>query len=133
MLKKYGYIGLIFLPVFILLMSVAAIEVQRQQGSEVVVRLQGYDPRDLLSGHYIRYQLDWENTDCSQFENKICPIRAFDYTGRFYVDEDKAPALDKLVRDSNNTVEMVFSYHKGMKPLALRLLINGKAWQEAVQ
>lgn len=131
MLKKYGYIGLVLLPVIILLVWVMTLEVQIQQGREVVIRLRGYDPRDLLSGHYISYQLDWAETDCAQFENGICPRKDFDQVGRFYVDEDKAPALDKLVRDNNNTAEMVFSYRKGMKPLALNLLVNGESWEKA--
>jgi len=131
MLKKYGYIGLVLLPVFILLTWVATLEVQIHQGREVVVRLRGYDPRDLLSGHYISYMLDWAETDCTQFEDGVCPQGDFDWSGRFYVDEDKAPALDKLVRDENNTAEMVFSYRKGMKPLALNLLVNGESWEKA--
>ncbi len=131
MLKKYGYIGLVLLPVVILLAWVATLEVQIWQGREVVVRLQGYDPRDLLSGHYIRYQLDWENTDCTQFDNEVCPVNDFDQVGRFYVDEDKAMALDREVGDRNNTAEMVFSYRKGQKPLALNLLVNGESWKTA--
>lgn len=129
--KKYGYIGLVFLPVMIMLVWVATIENERRQGQEVVVRLQGYDPRDLLSGHYILYQIDWDKTDCAQFENGICPRSAFDWSGRFYVPESKAQALDKAVRDTNNTAEMVFSYKRGIKPHALKLLVNGQAWEQA--
>ena len=132
MLKKYGYIGLVFLPVFILLMWVGTIEVQRQKGREVVVRLQGYDPRDLLSGHYISYRIDWNKTDCAQFENGVCPRAAFRHTGRFYVPESKAAALDKAIRDVNNTAEMVFSYRRGIKPYALKLRVNGESWENAI-
>lgn len=132
MLKKYGYAALVFLPVMIMLVWTATLENERHQGREVVVRLQGYDPRDLLSGHYIRYELDWDNTDCTQFENGICPQSAFDQWGRFYVPESKAMALDKVIRDEGNTAEMVFSYKRGIKPYALRLLVNGESWQAAV-
>lgn len=131
MLKKYGYIGLVFLPVFILLLWVATIEVQRNSGREVVVRLRGYDPRDLLSGHYISYQIDWDKTDCGQFDGGICPWHDFERMGRFYVPENKAQALDQLVQNRVNTTEMVFSYRKGIKPLALKLLVNGEDWEVA--
>lgn len=131
MLKKYGYIGLVFLPVLILLMWVATIEVQRGQGREVVVRLQGYDPRDLLSGHYISYRLDWDKTDCSQFENKVCPIFSFERTGRYYVPEEKAVLLERIIQNNANEAAMLFSYQKGMKPLALKLLVNGESWEAA--
>lgn len=132
MLKKYGYIGLVFLPVVIMLVWVTTIEIQRHSGQEVVVRLQGYDPRDLLSGHYINYQLDWDKTDCTQFKDGICPRFDFEKFGRFYVNEDKAIVLERAIRDNSNTAEMVFSYRKGMKPLALKLLVNGEDWEEAV-
>ncbi|MBO5039191.1 MAG: GDYXXLXY domain-containing protein [Alphaproteobacteria bacterium] len=132
MLKKYGYAGLVFLPVMIMLVWVTEIAHQRNQGREVVVRVQGFDPRDLLSGHYIWYRIDWDKTDCTQFESRICPKLAFEWGGRFYVPENKAQALDKAVRDENNTAEMVFSYKEGFKPYALRLLVNGEAWERAV-
>lgn len=131
MLKKYGYAGLVFLPVLILAVWVGTIEIERNMGREVIVRLQGYDPRDLLSGHYISYQLDWDKTDCAQFENGICPRAAFERSGRFYVPEDKAATLDKAVRNADNTTEMVFSYKRGIKPYALKLLVNGKEWSTA--
>lgn len=132
MFKKYGYIGLVFLPVLILLVWVATIEVQRAQGREVVVRLQGYDPRDLLSGHYISYRLDWDKTDCTQFEGAICPWYSFETFGRFYVPENKAGLLERVIRDNTNEAAMLFSYRKGMKPLALNLLVNGESWEVAV-
>ncbi|MBO5285169.1 MAG: GDYXXLXY domain-containing protein [Alphaproteobacteria bacterium] len=132
MLKKYGYAGLVFLPVMIMLVWMTEIAHQRNQGREVVVRLRGYDPWDLLSGHYISYWLDWDNTDCTQFEGGLCPKLAFGGAGRFYVPENKAQALDKAVRDTNNTAEIVFSYKEGFKPYALRLLVNGESWERAV-
>lgn len=30
-----------------------------QQGQEWLIPVQGYDPRDLLRGHYVRYRYDW--------------------------------------------------------------------------
>lgn len=129
MLKKYGYIGLVFLPVLILLLWVATIEVQIHQGKEVVVRIKGYDPRDLLAGHYIYYQLDWENTDCSQFENGICPTKAFERTGRFYVSEKEAVMIEQELRDDDVQAEIVFSYQRGIQPKALDLLLDGQSWR----
>lgn len=127
MLKKYGYIGLVFLPVLILLLWVATIEIQIHQGQEVVVRIKGYDPRDLLAGHYILYQLDWDNTDCSQFENEVCPTNAFEHTGRFYVSEKEAVAIEQQLRDNDVQAEIVFSYQRGFQPKALDLLLNGQS------
>lgn len=37
------------------------------QSAEIItLPVRGYDPRNLLSGHYIQYQIDWERADCNQ-------------------------------------------------------------------
>ena len=47
--------------------------VQQATGTEIKVAVTGYDPRDLLSGHYIQYTIDWNKTNCNQFPDGICP------------------------------------------------------------
>ena len=132
MFKKYGYAVLVFLPIIALFLCVLKIEEQRHLGCEVVVRLRGYDPRDLLSGHYISYRLDWDKTVCSQYENNVCPTLSFERWGKYYVPENKAVLLEKIIQNSDNEAAMLFSYQKGMKPLALKLLVNGEPWEVAV-
>ena len=101
----------------------------------------GYDPRDLLSGHYIQYQIDWDSTDCSQFRNGQCPEKDFCKEARwgrqcrFYIPEDKARDLDELFRKRNDTdtkFEVVYSYRPGQKAVAKQLLINGQDWRNAL-
>ena len=142
MSNKYGKLLLVMLPVLMLLCWVGFLSLDRHSGQEVVVRIGGYDPRSVLSGHYIEYQIDWDNTDCFQFEDNVCPKKDFmrimsyhDFgwgrgpRGRFYVSEKSAEALDKAVRNSDNKAEIVYSYKKGRRPYALRLLINGQIFQ----
>ena len=114
---------------------------QRNHGSEVKVAVMGYDPRDLLSGHYIQYRIDWTHTDCSQFKGNQCPEQDFCKDARwgrqcrFYIPENKARDLDKLFRKRNDTdtkFEVVYSYQPGRKVIAKQLLINGKDWRESV-
>lgn len=130
------------IPFCCLLGWVGVLSYQRTTGQEVKVAVMGYDPRDLLSGHYIQYQIDWDKTDCSQFENAVCPTQEFCHQARwgrqcrFYVPEKNARALDRLFakRDTTNTVfEVVYSYTKGKEPIAKQLLINGKDWREALK
>lgn len=115
---------------------------QRNHGTEVKVAVMGYDPRDLLSGHYIQYQIDWDKTDCTQFENNICPKKNFCREGhwgrqcRFYVPEEYAKQLDELFRKRNNpqtAFEVIYSYAPGQEPMAKELLIGGKNWRESVR
>jgi hypothetical protein len=42
-----------------------------RQGTEWDVPIRGYDPRDLLQGHYVQFQYDWpgtSNTDGQRFD-----------------------------------------------------------------
>lgn len=137
MFKKYGSLLLFFAPALMLLCWVIFLSCQLHSGQEVSIRIKGYDPVSLLSGHYIRYEIDWENTDCTQFEKGVCPKEDFSKalrdgywgkSGRFYVSEKDARALDKAVRNQDNTAEIVYSYKEGKRPLAKRLLINGESF-----
>lgn len=112
---------------------------QQVTGTEIKVAVMGYDPRDLLSGHYIRYSIDWNRTDCTQFPNGVCPEDEFCKQARwgrecrFYIPEKNARELDRLFLKRNTTdmvFEVVYSYHKGRAALAKQLLINGKDWRE---
>ena len=46
--------------------------ITKNSGVDIKLPVMGYDPRDLLSGHYIQYQIDWEKADCNQFEDSVC-------------------------------------------------------------
>lgn len=41
-------------------------ELQSRQGTEWDVPVQGYDPRDILRGHYVQFQYDWPGPDAEQ-------------------------------------------------------------------
>lgn len=136
MLKKYTYPLLVFTPAIILLIWLGIILCQIYGGNKVNVRIQGYDPRDLLSGRYIRYTLDWKNTDCTQFADNLCPENEFSKYkltyGRYYVPENLAKPLEKALADRNNKAELIFSYQKGKQPFILSLSVNGKEWKKSL-
>ena len=137
-------LALVFIiPFFALFAWTIWLYVQQATGKEVKVAVIGYDPRDLLSGHYIEYKIDWNRTDCNQFSNGVCPTDEFCVEEgtwgrlcRFYIPEIDAKELDRLFRRRNTTdmiFEVVYSYHEGTEPLAKQLLINGKDWQESLE
>lgn len=44
---------------------------QRLVGEEVILPISGFDPRDLLSGHYLTYQIDYGiEPECTNIESK---------------------------------------------------------------
>lgn len=133
-------IALVFsLPFVLLLLWTGTLCIQRAAGTEVRVSVQGYDPRDLLSGHYIAFTIDWNTTDCAQFSNNVCPKDEFCSWGqqcRFYIPEKNAKELDLLFARrgvSNDVFEVIYSYKKGAVPVAKKLLINGKDWRESIK
>ena len=81
--------------------------VRAQQGAEWDVPIAGYDPRDLLRGHYVIYTYDWPGLDDGEpwrYAGELCihgtapaidrvtggadprcanPVRAYDYSDDF--------------------------------------------------
>jgi hypothetical protein len=99
-----------------------------QQGTDWEVPVEGYDPRDLLRGHYIVYQYDWPGLDDDEMpgpgtmlclagtapridsvevvpEGSRCPrpVRAaFSDTlaaGKLYIPQEKARGLEDQLAD----------------------------------
>ncbi len=99
---------------------------------EVQIAAEGFDPRDFLSGRYINLRLNWQKTNCAQFPAEICPQKAFEKTYHFYVPEDKANRLEKLIETQNPSMMLVFGYKEGQTPRLKNLLINNLPWEEAL-
>lgn len=102
-----------------------------KNATEVVLPITGYDPRNLLSGHYIEFQINWYEADCYQSNwNGHCPKAEFVGINRYYVPESQALKLERMIGNSNNLAEIVFAYQVGTKPVAKELLINGKPYNK---
>lgn len=54
----------VLLPVVVLLGWVVKLELTKHHGREVELKVQAYDPRDLLSGHYLQYTVDYGERVC---------------------------------------------------------------------
>ena len=140
-MKKPFLAVALFLPLVCLLGWTLFLSFSQHISGEVKVSVMGYDPRDLLSGHYIAYQIDWDKTDCSQFRGGKCPSEEFCHERRwgrqcrFYIPEEHAKKLDDLFRHRSLTgtqFEVIYAYRPGHKPMAKELLINGKPWRMAL-
>ena len=140
-MKKNIRLLLIAAPALLLALFTTTLLWQRSLLPEVTLRIAGYDPRDLLSGHYIAYTIDWENTDCTQFAGNHCPRDEFARSSidgrwgkyhRFYIPEENAELLDSLFRQASENLvfEVVYGYAPNFRPQIKRLLINGRNWDE---
>ena len=138
-MKKYLVVMAFCVSFLILFGWMSSVSLQACSAPEVKLAITGYDPRDLLSGHYIRYQVDWAKSDCRQFKNGVCPKEAFGMGQRFYIPEEYAPQLDDLFRrsqfnpESQDTFEVIYAYPPNRAPIAKRLLVNGRDWKEAIK
>lgn len=141
-MNKKIIIIVLITPFVLLMLWTGSLFATKNSGVDIKLPVMGYDPRDLLSGHYIQYQIDWEKADCSQFEDGICHKDKFCKDARwgrqcrFYVPEEYAGQLDKLFwqRNSEDMIfEVVYSYSKNRKAIAKQLLINNKDWKEMIK
>lgn len=126
---------LLFSPIVLLLCISIYWMITSSIGKDVRIAVRGYDPRDLLSGHYIRYTIDWDNTDCSQFIDNYCPKDEFcNFENcKFYISENNAEQLDELLRYSDNDFSIIYQYKSAHVPIAKELLIDDKPWREFIE
>lgn len=85
MMNKRLYVLFLALPVIFLLLWVSLLQWQGYNTTDVKIAATGYDPRNLISGHYLTLRLDWIKTDCKQFNNSRCPEAKFDSVYNFYL------------------------------------------------
>ncbi|HTM45356.1 MAG TPA: GDYXXLXY domain-containing protein [Polyangiaceae bacterium] len=76
-MKAWVTASAVLFPVVILGAWVAQLEYGRRAGAEVVLNVSAYDPRDILSGHYLQYRVDYgipacESRDANQREMCLC-------------------------------------------------------------
>lgn len=151
----------LILPIAALMVNAWMKSAQRSSGEEVILPIEGFDPRDLLSGHYLLYRVNFgldsscteqgaEAAVCLRPERKMyarnelpencelfiqgyCDDSATFVAGieRFYIPEEYAEALEKQVRDKQG--EIVLSVDSQGNAAIRDLLIDGKPWEEAVQ
>lgn len=148
-MKNKSLIFILIIPVICLFIWNCFLWYDKDSGDEIKVAIRGYDPRDLLSGHYIRYTIDWDKTNLAQFNNY--PFTKQDFVDslnknslKFYISEQYAKRLEEILSQNGIFtfvvnglkdkcfVEVVYSYKKGKHPIAKQLLVNGQDYREVL-
>lgn len=62
----------LILPIAVLAALIGRAEMVVQTGTEWAVRIRGYDPRDLLRGQYLQYNIDWKMEGNSCKDSACC-------------------------------------------------------------
>lgn len=163
MKAKSLLIASLALPMFALIANAVWHEWARHQGQAVTIPITGFDPRDLLSGHYLTYQLNYGaiNNDCkpeaapaimclapkiqlhvnTQAKPTDCELYIrgqCDDLGRFTANIERfyIPEEYATVLDRkvrNNQGALVLGVDSQGKATIRDLLIDGKSWKAAVQ
>ena len=127
----------LLLPIVAFAGLVVRAELLRASGPVFRVAIAGYDPRDLLQGHYLRYRMQWpadgacDGATCclclrtSGVHTKVeCGVadktcnaqlsrQMVDQGREFFIQEDAGPALEQAIR-------------RGQGEIALNVTPNGK-------
>jgi uncharacterized membrane-anchored protein len=120
----------LLLPIVAFAGLVVRAELLRASGSVFHVAIAGYDPRDLLQGHYLRYRLQWPTEGecdgatcclCLQTSgvhtkvacgivDKTCDAqlsRLVVEQGReFFIQENAGPALEQAIRHGQGAIAL---------------------------
>lgn len=115
------------LPTLALMIWQSTLWIERAGGNDVEVAISGYDPRDLLLRHYLNYRIDWEKTDCTQFQEGHCLRADFCDPCRFYLPEKDAKMLHKRLAHANQQHQftLIYRYRPNRFSFAKTLLLNG--------
>lgn len=144
------------IPIAILLALTTYNEYLSRTLPEVVLPIEGYDPRDLLAGHYLTFRIKYEaSTQCtvkehSQADMCVSPKQELMESGpnpsckqwirghcvggtfqsdlnRYYVPQEKARDLEKALLNGEASVRI--SVGSG-NAIIKDLLIKGRSWKE---
>ena len=152
--KKALLVALLF-PIIVLAALTAYRQFRLSAGTEVVLPISGYDPRDLLSGHYLIYTVDYGVTElcrntsedktgyvclnsksfsddppagCTQLIRGVCKSGRFEAgIEKYFVAESEAADLEKKVR--SQVASIVLSLSSRGDAQVKDLLIDGRPWK----
>ena len=120
----------LLLPIVAFAGLTARAELLRASGPVFRVAITGYDPRDLLQGHYLRYRMQWPaDGACDEATCCLCLRTSGDHTrvecsmasktcdaqlsrqiveqGReFFIQEDTGPALEQAIRRGGGSLDL---------------------------
>lgn len=130
-------IALLLLPTLVLAGWAASIAIKRNMQPAMRIAIVGYDPRDLLRGHYLQFRLDLspgETAPCVCLDPSptdalrpvarpvscpapsapaVCPfyLDGPRQTFRYYLSQENALAAEKLLRESPGGASVMAHFH----------------------
>lgn len=152
---KKIYIALL-IPCLVLVAMASYNQFLIMTSPEFEFEVEGYDPRDLLSGHYLQFRIKYKTdvhceanyrpaslcvspveqltltdkpTDCDHWISGRCEGSRFqDKLNRYYIPQDRAKELESKLRVGKASVKIAVG--KG-NAVIKELLIDGRPWSES--
>jgi uncharacterized membrane-anchored protein len=152
---KKALISVLLFPVLALAGITAYRAWVRSFGMEVTLPISGYDPRDLLSGHYLIYRIEYgvdgicpemdqrragyvclepekfsygEPADCNKLISGFCTNSRFEAgIEKFFIPENKARYLERQIQ--SKAASVVLSLTASGNTQVKDLLVDGKSWE----
>lgn len=118
----------VLFPIIVLLFWVIGLQSDISRSEKVIIAVEGYDPRSLISGHYLQLRPVWNKTDCGQFPGQKCPTEAFEDIYRFYLPEGDAQELERLIQKQQPPMQLEFAFRR-TNPLVRELYIENSMWK----
>jgi len=129
-MKKYFVLLVLLFPAFFFMAWIGVLVNRVDQAQLVEVPITGYDPRDILRGHYLRYRIDSRSFYRSDYPDCQLPTGS---NNRYFIPEKESAQLDSLFRQNQHRFSIVFSCRKGHKAIAKELLIDGRDWRDVIK
>lgn len=132
MIRHLKILALI-LPLLVPVLLIGNIIWVRHQALIYPVKIEGYDPRDLLYGHYLMFRYAPEKSAAkATFPAEMKDILAGLPT-RYYLDERYALEAERLLRNTSVTAEIEVGVPSRGKPFIGDLLIDGTPLYKTVR
>jgi uncharacterized membrane-anchored protein len=157
MIKKNTELYACIFALAVLFSWTAYVAINSNTGETVEFKITGYDPRDLLSGHYLTYTVDFgkleaktqnrsaylcldDKTVYSKKPSSCALGFAGEYYGnktfhqrdidRFYIPEEYAPLLDKALRSGRHDAKIKVLITKSGRAYVKEMYFDGIAVRE---
>jgi uncharacterized membrane-anchored protein len=149
------------LPIVAVGLMIGRGELTSRTGRPYLLSIRGYDPRDLVRGHYLTYRIDfrWDEPGerCTSASCAYClkgpagteplvskvsagetagcdasfPESELDHLQQFFVPEDKGYPLERAIR--TRKAQLLVRVSSGGNVVVQDLLLDGRPWRDVVR
>ena len=119
----------VLLPILLPLFFVGQTLYMRHDAAIYKIKIEGYDPRDMLYGHYLTFRFVEDHLKKQPISNEAkTKIRRLDR--RYYIPEAEAQTLEKLLRGNNHDMRVGVGITPDERVYIQKLYIDDKSMED---